>query len=248
MTWVKIDDKLPNHGKVEALSDRAFRIYVTSICYSSANLTDGEITKGSLTKIGATPKIAETLVAAGLWDTTSRGGWAVHDYLVYNRSKLRVKAISEVRSVAGNKSATKRYGVVEQVVKQNGNNVFLSASASVSPPENSLGDLLETEKQNRNKLLPAPKKSAPTEEWAAEMRETYPLRDFDEVLRFHMNGSYYRGCADKCAFLEGKLKAALVRERNGNGIGSNVTRGHSFPKLTRAADAQGPGRTPDLVG
>ena len=96
MTWVKIDDKLPNHGKVEALSDRAFRIYVTSICYSSANLTDGEITKGSLTKIGATPKIAEALVAAGLWDTTSRGGWAVHDYLVYNRSKLRVKAISEV--------------------------------------------------------------------------------------------------------------------------------------------------------
>ena len=64
------------------------------------------------------------------------------------------------------------------------------------------------------KLLSPPKKTKPTEEWADEMREKYPLRDFDETLRFHMNGSYYRGCADKCAFLEGKLKAASERERN----------------------------------
>jgi len=65
-------------------------------------------------------------------------------------------------------------------------------------------------------LLKAPKKTVPTEEWAAEMREKYRLRDFDETLKFFMNGSYYRGCADKCQYLEGKLKAASERERSVN--------------------------------
>ena len=73
----------------------------------------------------------------------------------------------------------------------------------------------------QSKPLPLPKKTTPTEEWAAEMRQKYRLRDFDETLRFHMNGSYYRTCADKCTFLEKKLEAAAEREAGLRGLNGN---------------------------
>ncbi len=83
----------------------------------------------------------------------------------------------------------------------------------VTEPEDA-ADAAALPKDNPDKPIPLPKKTHPTETWAAEMREQYGpnLRDFDETLKFHMNGSYYRTCADKCAYLETKLKAAVERE------------------------------------
>lgn len=151
MTWVKIDDHLPTHPKVIGLSDKAFRLYVSSICFSSANQTDGEILPAALPALGGTPKLAAELVAVALWDT-SRKGWAVHDYLKWNRSKSRMDEIRGERSKAGSKSAAKRYGDVQQ----NPNNLFLSSSNSVDPdlpnPKVS-GNLEEQEEQTGNNLL-----------------------------------------------------------------------------------------------
>lgn len=153
MTWVKIDDRLPTHPKVIGLTDKAFRLYVASICYSSANLSDGEVPHAALSLLGGNPKLAAELVQAGLWDTTSRKGWAVHDYLVYNRSKLKAQAVSEVRREAGNKSAASRAANSSA----NGQQSVLSASASADlstlTPPRGLGLTAVAEKQNANNLL-----------------------------------------------------------------------------------------------
>lgn len=153
MTWVKIDDHLPTHPKVIGLSDKGFRLYVASICFSSANLTDGEIPLAALTSLGGTAKLATELVDAGLWDTTSRKGWCVHDYLHYNRSKLKVAQVSEVRREAGNKSAANR----ATNSSTNGRQSVLSASASADLNPLTLPkvprEVPVAEKQNANNLL-----------------------------------------------------------------------------------------------
>lgn len=115
MTWVKIDDRLPEHPKVIGLSDKAFRLYVTSICFASTNKTDGEIPPAAISRMGGTPKLAAELVAAVLWDSTSRGGWVVHDYLKYNRAKEAIDELSDKRSKAGSKGLANRWQNANQI-------------------------------------------------------------------------------------------------------------------------------------
>ena len=43
MTWVVLDDKMPEHPKNVGLSDGAFRLHVSGICYCNRHLTDGII-------------------------------------------------------------------------------------------------------------------------------------------------------------------------------------------------------------
>ncbi|MFI0900600.1 hypothetical protein [Streptomyces sp. NPDC020983] len=92
MTWAKLDDRFPSHRKVALLSDRAFRLHVSAICWSAENLTDGHIGDRELpliTRIRGVKTTAQELETAGLWD---RGddGWVIHDYLDYNPSREQV--------------------------------------------------------------------------------------------------------------------------------------------------------------
>ncbi|MEV8353157.1 hypothetical protein ACFVTT_23435 [Streptomyces niveus] len=94
MPWVRLDDRFPTHRKVALLSDRAFRLYVSALCWSSENLTEGRILAKELPLVSRvrSPKTAATeLEAAGLWDP-AEGGWAIHDYLEYNPDRSRVQA------------------------------------------------------------------------------------------------------------------------------------------------------------
>jgi hypothetical protein len=43
MPWAKFDDRYPWHRKVRPLSDAAFRLDVSAICWCAENLTDGVI-------------------------------------------------------------------------------------------------------------------------------------------------------------------------------------------------------------
>ena len=43
MSWTKLDDLFPGHPKVITLSDSAFRLHVTALCYCASQLTDGFI-------------------------------------------------------------------------------------------------------------------------------------------------------------------------------------------------------------
>jgi len=94
MPWVKLDDRFPSHRKVALLSDRAFRLHVSAMCWCAENLTDGRIADRELALIAHvrnTKATAKQLEDAGLWDRTD-DGWAIHDYLDYNPSRDQVQA------------------------------------------------------------------------------------------------------------------------------------------------------------
>jgi hypothetical protein len=112
MTWAKLDDRFPEHPKVASLTDGAFRLHVTALCYVARNLTDGEISPAVLRLLRGSPRRAAELVAAGVWDATE-SAWAIHDYLDYNPSREEVNGkrehINKERSKAGSKGAAKRW-------------------------------------------------------------------------------------------------------------------------------------------
>jgi hypothetical protein len=94
MPWVKLDDRFPSHRKVALLSDRAFRLHVSALCWCSENLTDGRIADRELPLVAHVRGIkatAQQLEAAGVWDRAD-GGWVIHDYLDYNPSREQVLA------------------------------------------------------------------------------------------------------------------------------------------------------------
>lgn len=100
MPWVRLDDRFPTHRKVALLSDRAFRLYISGLCWASENLTEGKILDRELTlvtRIRGAKTAAKELQAAGLWDRED-DGWQIHDYLDYNLSRQQVKADREANA------------------------------------------------------------------------------------------------------------------------------------------------------
>lgn len=97
MPWVRLDDRFPSHRKVSLLSDRAFRLYVSALCWSAENLTEGHIPDENLTRIAhvrSTKAAAKELEGRGLWERV-HDGWQIHDYLDYNRTRAQVQAERE---------------------------------------------------------------------------------------------------------------------------------------------------------
>lgn len=94
MTWTRVDDGFPEHPKVEPLSDRAFRLHVTALCYCSRNLTDGLLIESAvramLAALKSTKKPVEELVSRDLWSRCDEG-FHIHDYLEWNLSSMEVK-------------------------------------------------------------------------------------------------------------------------------------------------------------
>lgn len=88
MTWIKLQDNCPRHPKVEALSDRAFRVWIGSLCYASEFLTNGVLPEVFWKKI---PKsIRAELSSCGLWDW-SEPNFLIHDYLHHQTRKEDVE-------------------------------------------------------------------------------------------------------------------------------------------------------------
>jgi hypothetical protein len=95
MPWARFDDRFPSNRKVRLLSDAAFRLYVSAICWSAENLTDGVVQKTELrlvSDVKAASRRAQELVEAGLFEALEGGGWKIHDYHEYNPTAEQVKA------------------------------------------------------------------------------------------------------------------------------------------------------------
>lgn len=92
MTWIKIEDNITEHPKFVALSPEGWTLWLHGLVYCSRNMTDGFIPTPILPRLSLlddadTPM--KELVSTGLWHAID-GGWAVHDYLKYQRSKAQV--------------------------------------------------------------------------------------------------------------------------------------------------------------
>jgi hypothetical protein len=100
MPWARFDDHMPSHRKIRPLTDAAFRLWVSAVCWCNANKTDGFIGADDLRFVAdvADPHAAvPQLTAKGLWEEVA-GGWIVHDFHDYNPSVADVDAARKLKT------------------------------------------------------------------------------------------------------------------------------------------------------
>jgi len=88
MTWLKTDDRFPEHRKIRRLSDPAYRLHHTALCACAKDETDGLVTEDDIADMEHGARLRKhvpALVDRGLWEPVP-GGWIIHDFLHYNPS------------------------------------------------------------------------------------------------------------------------------------------------------------------
>ncbi len=112
MSWVRIDDRAPEHRKLLEAGPLAAWLWVCGLCYCNRQKArDGFIPASALPVLYPMPKPgthAEKLVSAGLWEPVN-GGYLIHDYHDFQPDAETANAISEARREAGRRGG-KRSG------------------------------------------------------------------------------------------------------------------------------------------
>lgn len=110
MAWANLDDQFPKHPKVVGLTDGAFRLHVSGICYCAQYLTDGVVDADTV------PLLMPRYRKQHLDELLTKGRWIrhgddyeIHDYLDWNRSREQVEAERERKRTAGKKGAENRW-------------------------------------------------------------------------------------------------------------------------------------------
>lgn len=97
--YLNVDDEFPDHPKVDALSDGAFRLHVAGMAYGAKNLSDGIVPEGRVARLtpGYRPAQLAELVKARVWHRGGQGcatetclagqagEYVVHDFLQWNK-------------------------------------------------------------------------------------------------------------------------------------------------------------------
>jgi hypothetical protein len=152
MSWVRLTDTFPEDPKIDGLSDRAFRLFVTGLCYSARNLTDGYLTEKTLDVVAASAGVPRRslklalneLEVCRLWHRYGSGYW-IEKYLEYNPSAAQVrtdraKAKSRMRRIRSGEQTAERSDEQEANVRAKFGDpdpsrpVTPSGSSSVSTP------------------------------------------------------------------------------------------------------------------
>jgi hypothetical protein len=98
MTWIKLDDTLPNNPKILPLSDKAFRLYIEGLCYANQYLTDGFLAQAVVNRLDG-GNASQELLLAGLWLKVETG-MQIHDYCEHQTSR---KVVEEKREQVRNR-------------------------------------------------------------------------------------------------------------------------------------------------
>jgi hypothetical protein len=102
MTWIKLDDTLPNNPKILPLSDKAFRLYIEGLCYANQYLTDGFLAQAVVNRLD-NGNACQELIDAGLWvqiQSQIQSGIQIHDYCEHQTSR---KVVEEKREQVRNR-------------------------------------------------------------------------------------------------------------------------------------------------
>lgn len=94
MAW--LDDRAWCHSKLVNLPDKAFRVYINSISYSSGMGLKGVLTPPQQKLMGATSQIRQKLIEAGLWDDLD-GSIEIHDWADHNSKRDERREKDRVR-------------------------------------------------------------------------------------------------------------------------------------------------------
>lgn len=104
--YIRVDVLLPDHEKLDGLSDKAFRTLIELWCWCGLNRTDGFVRDAKWKTFG-TPPAREALAERGLAERAD-GGWIMHDYLDHQRSRAEIDELSARRAEAGRKGGQAR--------------------------------------------------------------------------------------------------------------------------------------------
>lgn len=108
MTWMRLDVGFPEHPKVIGLSDAAFRLHVSAMCYARRNLTDGHVPTAWPPHRLA--RGVPSLVTGHLWVPAPDGdGWIIHGWAEWQTTRAEAEALSKVRSRVGRRGAAARW-------------------------------------------------------------------------------------------------------------------------------------------
>lgn len=120
MSYTRFQLGFTRSPKVSALSDAAFRLWVSLIDYAREQRTDGQILPLYLSLIPHCPvngkarqELIDSLVNNRLLDQNPDGGWLIHDFLDWQDSsdivdEKRKKAAERMRNVRANKMRSSR--------------------------------------------------------------------------------------------------------------------------------------------
>lgn len=162
MEYVRIDENFCDHPKVLAIH-RTIRpaagwLYLRALCYAAKLESDGYVPAG-ICESDSDDEAAEALCDAGLWHEID-GGFTIHDFLDWNRSKSQIAEIREKRREAGSRGG-----------KQTASNLPSKPEASClakSNPETKT----KTEKNKNCSRLPGPDRADLSEIAAAVEKAT----------------------------------------------------------------------------
>jgi hypothetical protein len=101
-SWLRIDAAMPSHPKILGLSDRAYRAWMTGLCYCRLQSTDGFLPAIAVKQQVAPRRggaIAGELVDAGLWEPNG-DGYMVHDWLDYQPQADAIRRSEQARHAA----------------------------------------------------------------------------------------------------------------------------------------------------
>lgn len=119
--YITVHNGMPEHPKVEGLSDGAFRLLIELWCLCSRSESDGLVKAATWTKRG-TAKARRELLAEGLAHQVP-GGVEMHDYLQHQRSRSEIAALREKRAKAGAKgghATAEARALAEQEIQTSG--------------------------------------------------------------------------------------------------------------------------------
>lgn len=93
MTDARLSPTFLDHPVVDALDDRAHRVYTNGIVYCASHETDGFIPRRMLRLLYPEPidlyAVANELIAVGLWQAVD-DGWAIRNFLRYQTSRAQL--------------------------------------------------------------------------------------------------------------------------------------------------------------
>jgi len=102
--WLRIDDQIATHRKIQKAGTRAAWLWICSIAYAQNHLTDGFISDDVLGALGVPLRevkhSAKQLVQTALWHRVD-GGYCVHDYLKHNISARERRRLLAEKAEAG---------------------------------------------------------------------------------------------------------------------------------------------------
>lgn len=158
MAWTRIDDKFYENAKILDAGPLGAHLYIAGLIHCNVKRTDGFIADCFIAGIGGdafdSKRFAKKLVENKLWDRVE-GGYQVHDFLSFNKSKEEIERLNEARKNNGKtggrpaKTNLNQNQQVNQEVNQehNLNRLIVNEEAETYNLPNLPNQSLQTEKR-----------------------------------------------------------------------------------------------------